>query len=77
MNIVEVRLSLIERQAIHRGSFGSIRDLNARIRAFITGGSDRRHPLIWTWTVEPILRNASRRKTSNAGHWLPRVWVAE
>jgi len=67
-DFVEVRFSLIERQAIHRGSFGSIRDLNAKIRAFITGGSDRRHPFIWTRTVEQILSNASRRKISNAGH---------
>ena len=37
MNLVAVWFSIIERQAIHRGSFGSVRDLNAKIRAFIIG----------------------------------------
>jgi transposase len=37
MNLVEVWFSLIERQAIHRGTFGSVKDLNAKIRAYIDG----------------------------------------
>lgn len=28
LNLVEVCFSIIERQAIHRGSFGSVKDLN-------------------------------------------------
>jgi len=68
MNLVEVWFSLIERQAIHRGSFGSVRDLNAKIRTFINGWNDRRHPFVWTKTAEQILKKANRKKTSNAGH---------
>jgi transposase len=68
MNLVEVWFSLIERQAIHRGSYTSVRDLNAKIRAFITGWNDRRHPFIWTKTAEQVLSKANRKKTSNAGH---------
>jgi transposase len=68
MNLVEVWFSLIERQAIRRGSFASVRDLNAKIRAFITGWNDRRHPFVWTKTAEQILSKANRKKTSNAGH---------
>jgi transposase len=68
MNLVEVWFSLIERQAIHRGSFGSVRDLNAKIRAFIDGWNDRCHPFVWTKTAEQILKKANRKQTSNAGH---------
>ena len=68
MNLVEVWFSLIERQAIHRGTFGSVKDLNAKIRAFIDGWNDRCHPFVWTKTADQILTKANRQKTSNAGH---------
>ena len=68
MNLVEVWFSLIERQAIHRGTFGSVRDLNAKIRAFIDGWNDRAHPFTWTKTADQILKKANRKKTSDAGH---------
>ena len=68
MNLVEVWFSLIERQAIHRGTFGSVKDLNAKIRAFIDGWNDRCHPFVWTKTADQILAKANRKKTSNAGH---------
>src|ERR671910_332643 len=68
MNLVEVWFSLIERQAILRGTFGSVRDLNAKIRAYIDGWNDRRHPFVWTKTADQILNKANRKQTSNAGH---------
>ena len=68
MNLVEVWFSMIERQAIHRGSFTSIRELNAKIRAFIDGWNDRCHPFVWTKTADQILKKANRQNTSNAGH---------
>jgi hypothetical protein len=68
MNLVEVWFSLIERQAIYRGAFGSVKELNAKIRAFIEGWNDRSHPLVWTRTAEDILKKANRKQTSNAGH---------
>jgi hypothetical protein len=68
MNLVEVWFSLIERQAIHRGTFVSVKDPNARIRAFIDGWNDRRHPFVWTKTADQILTKANRKKTSDAGH---------
>ena len=37
MNLVEVWFGIIERQAIHRGTFRNVRDLTAKIRAFING----------------------------------------
>jgi transposase len=68
MNLVEVWFGIIERQAIHRGSFGSVRHLNAKIRAFIDGWNDRCHPFTWTKTADQILAKANRQKTSNSGH---------
>src|SRR5215213_8375293 len=48
MNLVEVWFSMIERQAIHRGVYGSVKDLNAKIRAYIDGWNDRRHVFVRT-----------------------------
>jgi hypothetical protein len=68
MNLVEVWFSIIERQAIHRGIFRSVSDLNAKIRRFITGWNDRSQPFIWTKPADQILNKANRQKTSDAGH---------
>jgi transposase len=68
MNLVEVWFSMIERQAIHRGSFTSVKELNAKIRAFINGWNDRCHPFVWTKTADQILKKANRQTTSNARH---------
>jgi hypothetical protein len=67
MNLFEVWFSMIELQMIHRGSFTSVTELNAKIRAFIAGWNDRCHPYIWTKTADQILRKANRQNTSNRG----------
>src|SRR4051794_15253545 len=68
MNLVEVWFGIIERQAIHRGSFASVTDLTRRIRAFIDGWNQRCHPFVWTKTAEQILAKADGKKTSDAPH---------
>jgi transposase len=68
MNLVEVWFGIIERQALHRGSFTSIRDLTTKIRAFIDGWNQRAHPFAWTKTADQILTKANRHKTSDAAH---------
>ena len=68
MNLVEVWFSIIERQAIHRGTYRSVKDLNAKIRQFIDGWNDRCHPFVWTKTSEEILKKANRQTTSDARH---------
>ena len=60
MNLVEVRLSIIEREAIHRGS---AKDLNAKIRTFITSWNQRSQPFMWTKIPEKVLHKANRKKT--------------
>ena len=68
MNLVEVWFGIVERQAIRRGVFTSVKDLNAKIRAFIDGWNHRSHPFVWTKTADEVLKKANRKKTSNADH---------
>lgn len=68
MNLVEVWFGLIERQAVRRGVFKSVKDLNAKLRAYIDGWNKRAHPFIWTKTAEEILKKANRPTTSNPRH---------
>jgi transposase len=68
MNLVEAWFSLAERQAIHRGTYTSVKDLNAKIRTFIDGWNDRATPFTWTKTADQILAKANRKKISNAEH---------
>ena len=62
LNLVEVWFGIIERQAIRRGSFTSVRDLMIKIRAFITGWNHRKHPFIWTKTADDILDKINRKR---------------
>lgn len=69
MNLVEVWFGIVERQAIHRGTFGSVKDLNAKIRAFIDAwNDDRAHPFVWTKTADDILKKANPKTTSDSDH---------
>jgi hypothetical protein len=68
MNLVEVWFGIIERQAIHRGTFGSVKELNAKIRAFIDGWNHRCHPFVWTKPADQILAKANRKNTSETRH---------
>jgi len=68
LNLVVVWFGIIERQAIHRGTFRSVLDLTSKIRTFITGWNDRCHPFVWTKPADEILRNANRQKTSTTDH---------
>jgi transposase len=68
LNLVEVWFSIIERQAIRRGTYRSVRDLNAKIRTFIDGWNDRSHPFVWTKTADEILAKADRQQTSATHH---------
>ena len=68
LNLVEVWFGIIERQAIRRGVFPSVRDLNTKIRAFITGWNRRKHPFIWTKSSDEILAKINRKRTSAPSH---------
>jgi transposase-like protein/transposase len=68
LNLVEVFFAIITRQAIRRGSFDSVTQLVAAIRAFIAGYNDRCKPFVWTKTADDILPGATRQTTSDARH---------
>ena len=68
LNLVEVWFGIIEKQAIHRGTFTSVTDLTTKIRAFINGWNDRSSPFIWTKTADQILAKANRPTNSTTGH---------
>lgn len=70
LNLVEIWFGIIERQAIHRGSFPSVRELMIKIREFITSWNRRRHPFIWTKPAEEILAKIERKRkyVSTTGH---------
>ena len=68
LNLVEVWFGIIERQAIRRGVFPSVRDLMIKIRAFIDGWNSRKHPFIWTKTSDEVLAKIKRKQTSSAHH---------
>jgi len=62
LNLVEVWFSIIEKQALHRGTFRSVRDLNAKIRDFINGWNPRSHPFIWTKPADEIINKINRKR---------------
>jgi transposase len=68
LNLVEVFFGIITRQAIRRGSFDSVRQLTAAIRAFITAYNERCQPFTWTKTADQLLEHATRQPTSETRH---------
>jgi len=69
LNMVEIFFGIITRQAIRRGTFTSVADLEAAIGTYIDGWNERAHPFIWTKTADEILAKADiRKKTSNTRH---------
>jgi len=68
MDLVESRLSSAERQAILRGTYSSVKDLNAEFRTYVDGWNDRAHPFIRTKTADDILKKANRKKISSMEH---------
>ncbi len=61
LNLVEVWFGIIERQAIHRGTFGNVRELTTAIKKFIAGWNGRAHPFVWTKQQT----KSSRKQTVN------------
>jgi len=71
LNMVEIFFGIITRQAIRRGTFTSVKDLETAIAAYIDGWNDRAHPFSWTKTADDILAHArpsKQKKTSYTRH---------
>ena len=60
LNQVERWFSLITQRAIRRGSFGSVKELVAKIDEFVQAYNEDSTPFIWRATAESILEKLSR-----------------
>ena len=70
MNQVETWFGILTRQAIRRGSFGSVKELIAMIEAFTRQWNEGASPFVWVKTADAILAKAVRkpRANSESGH---------
>jgi transposase len=62
MKQVETWFSVLTRQAIRRGSFGSVKELVAMIEAFTANWNAGSTPFVWTKTADEILAKAVRKR---------------
>jgi transposase len=70
MNQVETWFGILTRQAIRRGSFGSVKELVAMIDAFTRQWNEGSSPFVWVKTADAILAKAVRKPpaTNESGH---------
>lgn len=70
LNQVETWFSILTRQAIRRGTFGSVTELVAMIDTFTRNWNAGATPFTWVKTADEILAKAVRkvRATSESGH---------
>jgi hypothetical protein len=59
--MVEIFFGIITRQAIRRGSFLNVADLEDAIRAFIDAYNDRAKPFTWTKTADDLITKITRK----------------
>src|SRR3954463_3197094 len=71
LNMVEIFFGIITRQAIRRGTYGSVRELVEAIRRFIEGWNERCEPFAWTKDANTILARANRQANSETDHYVP------
>lgn len=67
MNQIETWFSILTRQAIRRGSFGSVDDLERAIDAFTSAWNENAAPFAWVKTADQILAKATRKPKDNSG----------
>jgi len=68
LNLVEIFFGIITRQAIRRGTFGSVRELIQAIERFINGWNERCQPFVWTKDADTIIAKAHRKSTFSTRH---------
>jgi transposase len=68
LNLVEIFFGIITRQAIRRGTFGSVRELVEAITRFIDGWNERCEPFVWTKDADTIIAKAHRKSTLSTRH---------
>jgi transposase len=68
MNLVEAWFSILTRKQVRRGSYASVADLVAAIRAFIAAYNRNPTPFVWTKTADQVMTKAVRKDTSETEH---------
>ena len=70
MNQIETWFGILSREAIRRGSFGSVKELIARIDLFAANWNAGASPFVWVKTADEILAKAVRKRpaTNEAKH---------
>ena len=68
MNMVEIFFGIVQRQAIRRGTFRSVRELTTTIRRFIDTYNKTCKPFSWTKPADQILKKAKRPTPSETRH---------
>jgi len=70
LNQVERFFGLLTEKRIRRGTFGSVRELEAAIRAYLAHHNEAPTPFTWTATADSILKKIARfcLRTSDSGH---------
>ncbi|MBA2372350.1 MAG: IS630 family transposase [Chloroflexi bacterium] len=67
MNQVETWFSVLQRQALERGSFEGVRALGARIDRYIRDWDEHATPFVWVKTADEILAKAVRKPQDHSG----------
>jgi transposase len=68
LKLVEVFISIIERQALRRGDFASVTDLITAIGRFCAAWNQHCQPFAWTKPADDILAKLNRQTTSATEH---------
>jgi DDE superfamily endonuclease len=65
LNQVELFFSVVTRQFLRRGDFGSIREFEQRLEWYLAEyNRERAHPYRWTYTGEPLVRATPADRTA-------------
>ena len=74
LNQVELFFSVVARQFLRRGDFGSLQEFEARLWAYLAEyNQEKAHPYRWTYTGEPLVRatpsGQTRRQRRRGRAW--------
>src|SRR6185312_12392542 len=70
LNMVEIFFGIITRQAIRRGTFTDVTDLQTAIRTYIDSYNERATPFAWTKTADELLTKIKRKSINNTRHYV-------
>ena len=74
LNQVELFFSVLSRQFLRRGDFGSVKDFDGRLRSWLEEYNlEKAHPYRWTYTGEP-LRKATPSSQTDKQRKRGRAW---